>query len=178
MHGINFGVDTLIQSIKSYDKWDKGWNYTGMGQFGECMSYLDSLIIALGRTKQQKAIECITEKAEKLTTESDFSHFRAVAIALESIGRSKGAEILDNLLDLPKVTGHFATNIQKAQAVTDQNWTNTEVRNKALREIILARALYRCGDKNGRGEEILKHYANDLRGHYFLHTSAVLRQEG
>ena len=44
------GWKELIEAIDTYDDWDEGWNFTGMGQFGRSISYLDSLIIAeIGR---------------------------------------------------------------------------------------------------------------------------------
>ena len=43
-----------------------------------------------------------------------------------------------------------------------------------LREIVLARALYRCGDWQGLGERILKDYRQDIRGVFARHASAVL----
>jgi hypothetical protein len=45
----------------------------------------------------------------------------------------------------------------------------------ALRELALARALYRCGDCDGAAEKVLKQYALDLRGVYALHATAVLK---
>ena len=42
MLGDPTGAKTLADVVKSRD-WDKGWNYTGMGQFGMSMSELDSL---------------------------------------------------------------------------------------------------------------------------------------
>ena len=43
-------------------------------------------------------------------------------------------------------------------------------------ELILARALYRCGDYEGLGEKILNEYINDYRGHYSRHAFAVLNK--
>ena len=43
---------------------------------------------------------------------------------------------------------------------------DTTSREKSLRELTLARALYRCGDSDGLGESLLRQYAKDLRGHY------------
>jgi len=45
------------------------------------------------------------------------------------------------------------------------------------RELVLARALYRCGDHQGVGETILRAYAADLRGHYARHAAAVLAEK-
>ncbi|MFW6277408.1 MAG: FAD-dependent oxidoreductase, partial [Prolixibacteraceae bacterium] len=77
MLGEPTGWQELIKAIDSYDDWDEGWNFTGMGQFGRSISYLDSLIIAAGRTRKTEAIPSVVRLAEKLTPESHFSHFRA-----------------------------------------------------------------------------------------------------
>jgi hypothetical protein len=57
-----------------------------------------------------------------------------------------------------------------------RSFGDTSTRNKSLRELILARALYRCGDHEGLAEKILNTYANDLRGHHATHAKAVLRK--
>jgi hypothetical protein len=41
--------------------------------------------------------------------------------------------------------------------------------------LLLARALYRCGDYQGVGRKILETYAQDLRGHLARHAQAVLK---
>lgn len=175
MLGDPMGVSTLIQEVKSRD-WDKGWNFTGMGQFGMSMSELDSLIVALGRTRDKRVLEPILEKVELLDVSSEFSHSRAVAMALESLNNAAAVEPLARFLAKPGIRGHAFTNINKAKSETPDNPVDTSTRNKSLRELILARALYRCGDYNGIGETILNEYANDLRAHYARHASAVLKR--
>ena len=176
MLGDPIGAGTLVEEVRSRD-WDKGWNYTGMGQFGMSLSELDSLIIALGRTRDLRALETILEKVEQLDLESEFSHCRAVAMALESLGEPAAVKPLAMLLTKPGIQGHAFTNIDRARLETPDNPVDTSTRNKSLRELILARALYRCGDYKGLGEKILKEYANDLRAHYARHASAVLQQK-
>ncbi len=174
MYGKKTGWKTLVDVINKCNSWDEGWNYTGMGQFGECMSKLDSYIIALGRTGEKQAFDAILNKAKMLTPGDHFSHFRAIAIAFESLDDDKATVIIEKLLDMEGVSGHAVTNIMKAKNVTVLNQTDTSVRNKTLRELILARALYRCGDKNKKGKNILEQYATDIRGHYHLHAKDVL----
>lgn len=175
MLGDPAGVGTLVRAVQSRD-WDKGWNFTGMGQFGMSISELDSLVVALGRTGDKKALEPILEKVEQLDAESEFSHCRAVAMALESLGDAAAAQPLAQLLTKPGIRGHAFTEINRAMSETPDNPVDTSTRNKSLRELILARALYRCGDYNGVGETILNQYANDLRAHYARHADAVLKQ--
>ena len=175
MLGNPAGWKVLQQAIENTGNWDQGWNYTGMGQFGKSISYLDGLIIALGRTKRTEAIPTLEKISKKLTTASEFSHFRAVAMALETIGDSRGGLIIYDLLQLQGITGYSTPDIQTAKRMTPASDTDTSTRNNSLRELILARALFRCGDVNGLGKEILTAYSKDLRGHYYRHASGVLK---
>jgi hypothetical protein len=176
MLGDGMGVEALLEAAKSRN-WDKGWNFTGMGQYGASLSPLDSLIVALGRTGDKRAVNVIVEKMGHLDTKSEFSHFRAVAMALETLGDRAAAEPLARLLKKPDMAGYAFTGIEEARRGTPASPTDTSTRNRSLRELFLARALYRCGDYEGLGEKILEEYARDLRGHYARHAWAVLRKE-
>lgn len=175
MLGNPVGWKVLQQAIDNFKDWDEGWNYKGMGQFGKSISYLDGLIIALGRSNRIEAIPTLERLCKKLTPASEFSHFRAVAMALETIGDSRGALILYDLLQLEGVKGYSFPDIQTAKRMTPADPIDTGTRNNSLRELFLARALYRCGDVNGLGKEILTAYSKDLRGHYYRHASGVLK---
>ena len=78
---------------------------------------------------------------------------------------------------MPGFRGHAFTDIEDARRRTPANPTDNETRNNSLRELVLARALYRCGDHEGLGEKILKEYSRDLRAHYARHAGAVLKQK-
>jgi len=174
MLGVEDGWEVLIKAIHSFDDWDEGWNFTGMGQFGPSISYLDSLIIAVGRTKKTEALPAIFRLMDKLTPECHFSHFRAVAIALESINDQSAAEPLYKLLEMPGVRGHTMPDIQTAKRLEPKFKNDVSTRNNSLRELILARALFKCGDFNSEGYQILSEYSKDLRGHYYRHASGIL----
>jgi hypothetical protein len=169
------GLSTLTETVESMD-WDEGWKFKGMGQFGASMSPLDSFIVALGRTRKTQALTPIIEKVEQLGPNDPLSHHRAVAIALETLGDAGAAGPLARLLSKPRMSGHAYTSIEAARQNTPRGGTDNTTRELSLRELILARALYRCGDHQGMGERILKDYARDLRGHYARHASAVLRE--
>ena len=174
--GEAIGADTLLAAVRA-KAWDKGWNFTGMGQFGASMSPLDSLIIALGGTGDRRAVDVIVEKVAQLDAKSEFSHFRAVAMALETLAVPVAAKPLAELLKRPGMTGYAFTDIEQAKRGTPDSPADTSTRNCSLRELFLARALYRCGDYEGLGEKILKEYERDLRGHYARHAHAVLGKE-
>lgn len=176
MLGDATGSETLMDAVDTTE-WDKGWNFTGMGQYGASLSALDSAIIALGRTRDKRGLAAILNKVGELDEESEFSHCRAVAMALETMGDAAAAQALANLLQKPGIMGHAFTEIEDTMQRTPASGTDTQTRNHSLRELILARALYRCGDYEGLGEKILKEYARDLRGHYARHAQEILSEK-
>jgi len=174
MMGQADGEKELIEKVKGLS-WDKGWNYRGMGQFNRSVSWMDSYVIALGRAKSKSALPALFEKAQSLCATNEFSHFRAVAMALESIGDKSGAPVLAGLLAKKGVSGYAITMQPKLPAIP--NYANQEgdkERSACLRELAVARALYRLGDFEGRGEKVLRAYANDPRGAYANHVKQVL----
>ena len=170
------GAGTLVEAVKTRE-WDKGWKYTGMGQYGPSMSVLDSLIIALGRTRRNEALEPILAKVQGLGSNDVLSHHRAVAMALEALASPSAAKPLAELLQRPGMAGHAYPDLNVATRNIPASPEDTSTRECSLRELILARALYRCGDYDGLGEKILKEYAQDLRGHYARHALAILKEK-
>jgi hypothetical protein len=171
------GLETILAAIRAIPELDEGWRYRGMGQFGHNMSPLDKLIYAAGRTGDRRALPPILEKVKLLEANSEFSHFRAVALALERIGDPAAAAPLAELLSRPGIGGHATTTIEAAleRAKKWPSWTATQPRSDALRELMLGRALFRCGDKNGLGRKTLEAYTKDLRGHLSRHADGVLK---
>lgn len=174
--GDGTGADTLIRKLKDAE-WDKGWNFRGMGQYGPTTSYIDNLVIAIGRTGDKRGVDVVLRMLGKLTNKSDFSHQRAVAMACESLRDPRAAKPLFDLLMQDGMTGHAYTDIEDAIENVRPNPGDVSTRRKSLPELLLARALYRCGDCEGLGEKILRTYARDLRGHYATHAKAILAGE-
>jgi len=173
--GDRTGADALLQQVAAVREWDKGWNYRGMGQFGNAMSPLDGQLVALGRARQRQAVPVIAGLLAQLKEEDAFSHFRAAALALELIGDPAAAPALAQALQQPGIAGRVHRTIDEAIAQEMPGGTNAEqTRRNSLRELILARALYRCGDQNGLGEKTLRQYTQDLRGHLARHAKAIL----
>ena len=170
------GAETLAKAVAARG-WDEGWKYTGMGQYGPSMSPLDSLIIALGRTRRDVALQPILAMVRQLGPEHVLSHHRAVAEALEALGDPAAAKPLAELLQKPGMTGHAYIDVETAMKNIPASATDNTTRECSLRELMLARALYRCGDYQGLGHKILEQYAQDLRGHYARHALAILREK-
>jgi hypothetical protein len=165
----------LTAEAKKAEQWDKGWNYRGMGQFGSAFSPLDGLLVALARTRDRRALPPVLEKLALLDDKAEFSHHRAVGLACELIGDPAAAKPLAELLAKPGMTGYAHHTVQDAIDRGAPGGTNAEqTRRESLRELMLARALFRCGDHQGVGRKILEAYAQDLRGHLARHAQAVL----
>ena len=155
--------------------WDKGWNYRGMGQFGECMSRLDALILALARTRAPEAVAAIDEKIRQLGAEAAFSHCRMAGIAAALLPELAGA--VADLLGKPGMTGHAQLDSRTVSGLANGDACETAARNLSLRELHLARGLFMAGDRAGRGRAILEIYSQDLRGPFARHARAVLAGE-
>ena len=173
------GQDALIVAIHAAE-WDAGWDFRGMHQFGMNMSTLDSLIVCLGSVGDDAAWPCILEKLAQVPADSEFSHFRALAMACEALyarhPNPAAAKVFYQLLQRPEYTGHTHRSVAHVQAALTADINENQIRGDALRELHLARALYLCGDSEGRGEAILQQYAADLRGHFARHAKAVLAE--
>ncbi len=154
--------------------WDEGWNYRGMGQFGRSMSSVDAMILALARTGEPAAAAPIAEKIRQLDSSAAFSHCRVAAIAAAGLKQAQVTEALAQLLARPGMQGHSQLDTRTVIAAANGDPIETEARNLSLRELHLARGLFLAGDLGGLGRSILTRYANDLRGHYARHASAVL----
>ena len=185
MMGDGTGGRVLAEKLSEMD-WDEGWNYRGMHQFRRSVSWVDSYVIALGRARVEGGDTCIRRMADRLTPSSEYSHFRAVALALESFGGEENAACLGRLLSLPGVAGH-AFDFKRDGAPAIRKWDVYPVdlkkdgpaipdreRSDCLRELAVARALYRCGDDMGRGRAVLEAYAADPRKAYANHAKKVL----
>jgi hypothetical protein len=171
------GAPPLLEKVRAADRWDQGWNYMGMGQSGDALSPLDKAIIALGMTGVPEAVPAVAEKAAWLDADAAFSHHRAVAVALERLGDKAAAPALAQVLRKPGMSGHVHDTVHAAKAhdAHYQRYLNAvHTRRESLRELLLARALYRLGDHQGIGEAILRAYTTDLRGHLARHAQAVL----
>jgi hypothetical protein len=174
MLGESFPAQVLVGAITRHPGWDKGWHYTGLGQFGMSLSHLDALLIALGNAKVVTTLPYIAEKALLLEPEDAFSHYRAIAMAAEAIGSNKAIPFLAELLRTPGIRHHALRSYAEARSATVPEVDDVSTRNIALKELHLAGALYLCGDVDRLGETILRQYADGLEGHYARYALEIL----
>jgi hypothetical protein len=163
-------VGVLIDSLQQVTDWDDKIFQGNMAEYAHLPTPIDALILALGAAGDARAVPAILAKLETLNAGVTLSHHRAVALALEQIGDPSAAEPLVRLLDKPGMSGHA---MRELEPLYDRQ-RELRRREGPLREIVLARALYRCGDHEGRGEAILRQYHQDIRGVLARHATAVL----
>jgi hypothetical protein len=178
-YGDSTGETALLDSLQKFENWDEGWNFKGMSQFGMASSPLDQIIMMLGRIRSKAAIPLITERLAELKQEDDFSHHRACILALEWIGDPAGASAIALHLRKPKMMNYVHDSIATAEK-RDREDLKVALGEKSRRDSLLelgaARALYRLGDADGLGKQILEAYSKDMRGHFARHAAEILKK--
>lgn len=162
-------VPDLMAALDTVEEWDEKILQGVMAEYAHLPTPVDALVLALGRTRDRRGLPAILRMFEKLDAQTTLSHHRACALALEQIGDPAAGEPLARRLRKPGMRGHAMTSLEPLYQSPERRR-----REGALREIVLARALYRCGDWEGLGETILGEYAADVRGLFARHARGVL----
>ncbi len=176
--GDSSGAALLIEILRAAGGWDEGWNYTGMGQFGRSLSPLDDVIMALAVARVGEAKGAVLDLMRQLGSAPALSHVRAVAVYCETFPDGEFAALLADLLRQPGIAGHAWCGLDEALAALPAGGVDTAARNAALRELYLARALWRCGDRQELAAGILERYSRDVRGHFARHARMLMRSRG
>jgi hypothetical protein len=164
------GVPELMSALREAE-WDEKILQGRMAEYAHLPTPVDALVLALGYSHDPRALPPILGKMEELGTATTLSHHRAVALALEELGDPAAAEPLARLLSKPGMSGHAMTGLETLHREREERR-----REGALREIVLARALYRCGDCDDIGRSILEQYRDDLRGLFSRHAAHILEK--
>jgi hypothetical protein len=174
------GVPTLIAEVDARTEWDEGYPYTSGRDVGNVFSDLDRLIIALGYSRNSKALKPLLRKTAILEPSTVLSHYKAVALALRQLRNPQAVPLLVKLLEKPELTGHAITNPLE----TENGGTGLSPRrsfdqlNTAFKEVIIAATLYQCGDYQKMGRKILEQYSQDVNGHFASYAQAILQGNG
>ncbi|WP_163322739.1 FAD-dependent oxidoreductase [Draconibacterium mangrovi] len=174
------GIETLLAEIENFKGWDEKIFQGSMADYAHLPTPTDGIIWALGNTLDKRALPALLKLTEQLDSDVTLSHHRALALALEKLADPSAAKPLADLLAKQGMQGHAMLNLDDAMTdlENDGKGKNSRLplpkRTKALREIILARALYNCGDYNDVGRKILESYRHDMRGLFARHATNIL----
>jgi len=178
--GDNTGVPILTAEVDAKTEWDEGYPYTSGRDVGNVFSDLDRLIIALGYSRDPRALEPVLRKTTILEPSTVLSHYKAVALALRHLKSPQAIGPLATLLAKPGFRGHAITNLVGAEygAPGLCPRRSFDQLNAAFKEMIIAAALYQCGDYQKMGRKILEQYSQDVNGHFASYTQAILNGKG
>lgn len=184
MCGNTEGVESLLAELAGFTDWDEKIYQGSMADFAYLPTPIDAIILALGNSGDKSVIPQLLGLVEKLDTTVTLSHHRSLALALEKLSDPSAAKPIAQLLQKPGMQGHAMLNINDAFTQLDNNGqgpnpvknSSYNKRTKALREIVLARALYKCGDYSEIGKNILENYRKDIRGLFARHASQILNK--
>ncbi len=159
-------VPMLVAELSKVDGWDARILQGSMADHAHLPTPIDSIILSLGYAGDRAATPAIVRMVELLREKGGvLSHHRAVALALERLRDPVAAKPLAGLLQKPGMRGYAFVGPPEIGK-----------RSGSIREICLARALYRCGDYQGLGKRILEEYKRDIRGLFARHANAVLQE--
>jgi flavin-dependent dehydrogenase len=185
MCGQKTGVSVLKAEMKKFKEWDEKI-YQGIGaDYAHLPTPMDAVILSLGYSGDKTVLPLLLNLVDKLDHNVTLSHHRSIALALERLADPSAALSLAKLLQKPEMQGHAINSIEDALKEIDYEGGRKPgvspkdqypKRTRALREIVLARALYKCGDYDGLGKKILESYKNDNRGLFSRHAYHVLNK--
>jgi hypothetical protein len=171
--GDSAGINELVGALDSAD-WDAGWSFRGMHQFGASMSRVDVLLLAATTTGDDRAKPAVARKARALTPESELSHFRAMSLAMAAQPEPELAPVFAALLAAWTPLRPAGGSLSEAIREVPSHPTDNAARDEQLKRLMLAKALFSCGDHDGVAREVLSTYARSLHGVYSRHAKGLL----
>ena len=180
--GSNEGLSTLLAALQDINEWEEKIFQGFMADYAHLPTPTDAVILAASYTGDTSVLPELIRLVDMLDADVTLSHHRTLALALERLAHSDAAEPLANLLKRPGMSGHVMIDLEDAltELKNDGRFPGgrapLEKRTRALREIILARALYRCGDFDGLGKTILEEYQKDMQGLFARHANIILSE--
>ena len=178
--GSNEGLPTLLTALQDINEWEEKIYQGRMADYAHLPTPTDAVILASSYTGDTSVLPELIRLVEMLDADVTLSHHRTLALALERLAHPDAAEPLADLLKRPGMRGHAMMDLDDALTELKNDGrvpggrAPLEKRTRALREIILARALYRCGDFDGLGKTILQEYQKDMQGLFARHANIIL----
>ena len=135
-------------------------------------SIRSGVMLALGRTRDARAVKPLLTEWKTVNEKSPFAHVRALALALEALGSKEAAEPLARALQKEGMSGHAVADFRVLPPLGGCG-LSPEM-SLCFREIVIARALLACGDHDGLAVRVFEAYSHDPRGVFSAHAKAVL----
>ena len=166
------GADTLLAVVRGEEKIAELSGAKG-GSFGGGNVSPDGFLVALGRTRDPRALEPLVARLKAVPAESPVVALRGPTLALEALGEAKAAPALAEMLQRDGWHGFAVRDFRTLPPIGGYG-LGAEMDN-CIRELALARTLWACGDCGGLAKRTLEAYAADPRGVLSAHAAAVLK---
>ncbi len=121
---------------------------------------IDGYLYALGYTGCESVVPVLTKKLSECGDHRDFSHIRYICLGLSKIRSPEAVPALKEYLLRSNATGH-SIGFDALEGEIGETEHGSYYRS--LTEIMVAGALYRSGDAENIGRDILLTYLNDWR---------------
>jgi hypothetical protein len=164
------GVETLLAVVSGKEKLKV---VRPQGAYGGRGNVLTGMMIALGRTKDERALEPFLKKLSKVNKRTSINELRQITLSLEALASPKAANAIAQCLKQDGMHG-FAVSDMRVLPPQGGYGLDSEADN-CIRELALARALIACGDYEGLAKKTFESYAKDPRGFLSAHAKNFLR---
>ena len=177
------GEDDLLAWVSPH-----GWKDPWPARHDSGANRMGTYLLGLAKIKSRKAVPVICDKVMALKgfdPGPPDAYCRIAALVCQAIRDPAFADALAALLDAPGVCGHAMKMTAEIPPIPTYNpksgWSDMRTDNvervEALREINLATALIRIGDKNGKARALLTAYGNDPRGFFANYARRILAEQ-
>ena len=176
MLGDATGVETLAGIVSGKIPVQATRHGANFGEGNNGGDNIRGFMIALGRTRDARALEPLLTHLRKLTSLSPLEVVRSATLGLGELGSPGAAAELAAKLQEEGNHGFAVSDWRKLKPQGGYGGCPEMV--SCLRELAYARALLRCGDFNGLARKTFKAYAKDPRGVLSAYARAVLKEYG
>ena len=176
MLGDATGVETLVGIVSGKIPVIKTRHGANFGEGYNGGDNIRGFMIALGRTRDARALEPLMTHLRQLTPLSPLDAVRSATLGLGELGNSGAAAELAAKLQEDGNHGFAVSDWRKLKP--QGGYGDCPEMVSCLRELAYARALLRCGDFNGLARKTFTAYAKDPRGVLSAYARAVLKAYG
>jgi len=172
MLGDATGVDTLVGIVSGRIPVVETRHGANFGESNYGGDHMRGFMIALGRTRDKRALKPLLARLMDLSPRSPFDAVRSVTLALGELGDPGAAESLAAKL---REDGNHGFAVEDWRVLKPQGgYGACPEMTACLRELAYARALLRCGDFERLARRTFEAYARDPRGSLAAYAKAVL----
>ena len=174
MLGDATGVETLVGIVSGKIPVQTTRHGANFGEGNNGGDNMRGFMIALGRTRDPRALQPLLAHLHELTPRVPLGDVRSATLALGELGDPGAAALL--AAKLREDGNHGFAAVDWRDLKPQGGYGGCPEMDACLRELAYARALLRCGDFEGLARKAFEAYAKDPRGVLAAYANAVLKE--